>query len=172
MPFETLLHFNCGPLLDRCLAQDFVPPQSPESSFYDDVEYKPAKSGCYELYIPAPPTAEPAQALLYHIATRNFFAWLLRKPLVGHHLGGTLVTLLNSMNDFRAMGSNTVQDFRDYMDDQGYTNMTDQPDYALAILYFAEHFQFTNFWMDAYAHCVRMYEVLPQSAEYEVSLLY
>jgi hypothetical protein len=76
------------------------------------------------------------------------------------------------MDDFRAEGSNNVQDIQDYMDEQGYRNMTDHPDYALAILYFAEHFQLSNFWMDAYAHCVKMYEVLYQSTEYEVCLVY
>jgi len=129
-------------------------------------------SGCYELYIPAPPTAERGKAMFYHIATRNFFAWLLGKSLVGDHLGGTLVTLLYSMNNFRNADSNNEQEILDYMDKEGYADMRNQPDYALAILYFAEHFRFRNVWIDAYAHCVGMYELLSRSTEYEVCLLY
>ena len=172
MPFDTLLHANCGPLLDRYLAQGSAASPSLDSRFYEDVEYRPAMSGCYELYIPAPPTAERGKAMFYHIATRNFFAWLLGKSLVGDHLGGTLVTLLYSMNNFRNADSNNEQEILDYMDKEGYADMRNQPDYALAILYFAEHFRFRNVWIDAYAHCVGMYELLSRSTEYEVCLLY
>lgn len=166
IPFDALLLANCEPLLDRHLVEAS---SLSNHSFYHAAEYRRGESGFYELYIPAPPSAERAKAMFYHIATRNFFAWLMGKPLVGNHLGGALVNLLNSMTDYRGSLSNNEQDILDYMDQEGYADMRNQPDYALAILYFADHFHFKNIWIDAYAHCAGMYEHLNKSIEYEVS---
>jgi hypothetical protein len=47
-----------------------------------------------ELYIPPPPAADKNQTFAYHIATRNFFAWVFRRSMVGSHLGEALVGLL------------------------------------------------------------------------------
>ncbi len=122
----------------------------------------------YELYIPPPPTAERGQAFLYHTATRNLFAWIFGKSLVGNHLGGALVGLLNSMNEFRSPGEDNVQAIMDYMDEEGYAEMRNQPDHALAILFFAEHFHFKDLWVDAFAHCTGMNERLISCPGFEV----
>jgi hypothetical protein len=172
VPFEALLEAKCCPLLDRYLAKNLDAAPSSDCSYFHNTAHRRTRSGYYELYIPAPPDTERSKAMFCHIATRNFFAWLLGKPLVGHHLGGALVTLLASMNDFREEGSINEQDILDYVDEQGYADMRNQPDYALAILYFAEHFRFRDVWVDAYAHCAGMYEILSQSTEYEVYLSY
>ena len=122
----------------------------------------------YDLFIPAPPTAEREQAFLYHTATRNFFAWIFGRPLVGNHLGGALVGLLNSMHEFRSQGEDNVQALLDYMDEEGYADMRNVPDHALAVLFFAEHFQFKDLWIDAFAHCTGMNDILITSAGFEV----
>lgn len=121
-----------------------------------------------ELYIPAPSTAETGQAFLYHLATRNLFAWIFGKSLVGNHLGGALVGLLNSLNEFRSEGEDNLQAIIDYMDEEGYADMSNQPDHALAIFFFAEHFQFKDLWIDAFAHCVGMNEKLITRPGFEV----
>lgn len=121
-----------------------------------------------ELYIPPPSTVERGEAFLYHTATRNFFAWVFGKPLVGTHLGGALVGLLNSMNEFRSAGEDNVQAVMDYMDEEGYAEMRNQPNHALAILFFAEHFHFKDLWIDAFAHCVGMNDKLISSTGFEV----
>lgn len=127
------------------------------------------RSTKYEIYIPAPDSLERGQeAYLYHTATRNFFAWAFGKPLVGSHLGGALVGLLNSINEFRSIGEDNVQDVMDYMDDQGYADCRNTPDHALAILFFADHFHYHDLWIDAFAHCTGMHERLPSSAGFEV----
>jgi hypothetical protein len=121
-----------------------------------------------EMYIPPPPTVDRGQAFLYHTATRNFFAWIFGKPLVGTHLGGALVGLLNSMNEFRSASEDNVQAIIDYMDEEGYADMRNQPNHALAILFFAELFHFKDLWIDAFAHCVGMNEKLISSPGFEV----
>lgn len=170
VPFEALLATGCYPLLDRFLVESV--PQSPASEGSDDSGFfGHAHSRRYDLYIPAPATAEREQAFLYHIATRNFFAWIFGKPLVGTHLGGSIVGLLNSMNEFRDEGEDNVQAILDYLEGEVYADMRNSPDHALAILYFAEHFRFRDMWIDAFAHCCGMNDILITSIGFDVSCL-
>lgn len=168
VPYEALKATNCGPLLDRFLAESFVESPVSDINYHNGGCYSQLSRRQYDLYIPAPPTAEREQAFLYHTATRNFFAWIFGKPLVGNHLGGALVGLLNSMYEFRSEGEDNVQAVLDYSDMEGYADMRNVPDHALAILFFAEHFQFRNLWIDAFAHCAGMNDILITSVGFEV----
>jgi hypothetical protein len=165
---ETLLATGCQPLLHRFLVEDFTEsPASELSSSVDEGYFSTPNSKKYELYVPAPATAERGQAFLYHTATRNFFAWIFGKPLVGPDLGKAFVGLLNSMNEFRSAGMDNVQEIMNYMDEEGYADMRNQPDHALAILFFAEHFHFKDLWIDAFAHCTGMNDKLYGSPGFE-----
>lgn len=166
VPIEALVAAGCQPLLKRFLLKTLVESPGSEADSEDSCYFRPNHK-MHELYIPAPPAAEREQAFLYHTATRNLFAWVFGKPLVGNHLGGALVGLLNSMNEFRSQGEDNVQDIMDYMDEEGYADMRNQPDHALAILFFAEHFQFRDLWIDAFAHCSGMNERLGTSVGFE-----
>ncbi|KAH7360464.1 hypothetical protein BKA65DRAFT_391868 [Rhexocercosporidium sp. MPI-PUGE-AT-0058] len=166
IPMDALLQTSCRPLLDRFLAgSSGGSPSSQWSS--DDSYFGQSKHKVYELYIPAPPNVDRGEAFLYHTATRNFFAWIFGKSLVGVHLGGALVGLLNSMNEFRSVGEDNVQGIIDYMDEEGYADMRNAPDHALGVLYFAEHFRFRDLWIDAFAHCTGMNERLISSPGFE-----
>lgn len=90
---------------------------------------------------------------------------------MGSHLGGALVGLFNSMNEFRSDDADNEMDILDYMDEEGYSDMRNSPDHALAILYFAEYFHFRDIWIDAFAHCTGMNEQLPDSTEFDVRIL-
>lgn len=147
-------------------------PISEVSSSDDSSCYGQLSSGKLELYIPAPSTAEREQAFLYHSATRNLFAWIFGKPLVGSHLGGALVGLLNSMDEFRSDGEDNIQAIVDYMDEEGYADMRNSPDHALAVLFFAEHFHFKDMFIDAFAHCTGMHDRLPSSPGFEVCSMF
>jgi hypothetical protein len=170
VPFEALLNARCRPLLNKFLVQDYDASPVSEPSSSDDAEYFnwTAKSGNYELFIPAPPMGDRGKAMLHHIATRNFFAWMFGRPMVGPDLGGALVALLNSMKEFRSRDADNIGDILDYMEEEGYADMRNDPNHALAVLFFAEHFQFKTLWIDAYAHCAGMSERLFESSEYEV----
>jgi hypothetical protein len=166
---EALLTSSCRPLLDRFIVHHSAEsPLSDISTSDDGGCFGQPNSGNYELYIPAPPTAERGQAFLYHSATRNFFAWIFGKSLVGSHLGGALIGLLNSMNELRSLGKNNVQAIVDYMDEEGYADMRNSPDHALGVLFFAEHFRFKDMWIDAFAHCTGMHDRLASSPGFEV----
>lgn len=169
IPLEFLVGLDCIPLLDRFLAgstgtnlpssnREFVKGRS-------NAEYT---SGRYDLYIPPPPTAEGEQQLLCRTATRNFFAWICGKPLVGESLGQALVGLLNNMSEYRGLNVDNVEDILDYMEEGGYADFGSSPVHTLATLHFAEHFQFEHLYIDAFAHAVGMHDEIIQSPEYKV----
>jgi hypothetical protein len=124
-----------------------------------------------ELYIPPPPMATREEALRYHIATRNFFAWVFRRSLVGEHLGTSMINLLNSMMGFRRPGESNMDDLMAYIDEEGYLDMRNQPIHALAVLHFAEYFQTKKLYINAFTHCVGMYDELFTIPEYQASFL-
>jgi hypothetical protein len=134
-----------------------------------DFEGDDLRAGCYEMYIPAPASAGRAQSMLYHVATRNLFAWIFGQSLVGPRLSDAIIGLLHSMNEFRSENADNVEDILDYMDNEGYADMRGHPTYALAILNFAEHFHFRDLYIDAFSHCVGMIEDLSDNLDYEVS---
>ncbi|KAK2604166.1 hypothetical protein N8I77_007117 [Diaporthe amygdali] len=153
VPFVCLLSAQCTPLIER-----FVDRSVSEEEAH--------QNGRVDLYIPAPPTASRSQALQYHIATRNFFAWMFRRSMVGNHLGNALVALHGSMHEFRDAGANNKQDLLSYLDEEGYLDTRHQPNHALAILHVAENFELRDLYVDAFAHCVGMSEQLYRSPEY------
>lgn len=143
-------------------------PYSDINSGEDEWYTENQKRTSLELYIPAPPSVARGEAYLYHVATRNFFAWVFGKSLVGSHIGGALVGLLNSMNEFRGEEEDNLDAMMDYMDEEGYGDMRNIPDHALGVLFFAEHFQFRDLYIDAFTHCVGMCERLHESSGFEV----
>ncbi|TAQ85723.1 hypothetical protein B7494_g5946 [Chlorociboria aeruginascens] len=142
VPIEALLAAKCQPLLERFMAGS---PCSETSSSGESVFFAQS-SRKFDLYIPPPPAVERWQAFIYHTATRNFFAWIFGKSSVGE---------------------DNVQTIMDYIDMEGYADMRNQPEYAIAILFFAGHFRFKDLWVDALAHCAGMSERLYTSPGFE-----
>ncbi|KAI9706186.1 MAG: hypothetical protein M1820_004947 [Bogoriella megaspora] len=177
VPFESLRQAECDPLLEACLAQmaSESPRSSPTgSSTSDDRSIQSGSDSNlsrfpgakYELYIPSPENIPREEAFVYHITTRNFFAWMFGKPLVGPHLGKSLSGLLERMTMFRSENVDNVMDFTKYLENSGYLDFGHCPDYALAMLYFAEEFELRDLWIDAFVHCVGMNESLCLSPEF------
>ncbi|KAI4703194.1 hypothetical protein J4E81_002071 [Alternaria sp. BMP 2799] len=119
-----------------------------------------------ELFIPVPEELSRENSFRRHIATRNFFAFLLGKPLVGDHMGQAFVDVQERLHHFRPSHPNNHQDFLDYAENQGYRDLVECTDYALASLYYAEHFKLRDIWVDAFSHCVGMSDSLVLSPEY------
>ncbi|KAJ6446758.1 major facilitator superfamily transporter [Purpureocillium lavendulum] len=164
IPFSSLLATKCFPLIQRFLVTDGYRPQTPEEILR---WYRLSPRRTVELYIPPPPTGDKQQALQYHIATRNLLAWVARRSVVGQTLGGALVMLLHSMNEFRAAGEDNVGDLLGYLDEEGYLTLANQPNHAMAVLHLAEAFHLQDLYVRAFAHCVGMMESLPTCTEYQ-----
>lgn len=169
MPFDALLEAKCHPLIARFMARDTTFPcaAAPGRRYFDFLDQIQPDSRI-ELYIPAPPMATKEEALRYHIATRNFFAWVFRRSMVGEHLGSSFIALISSMSEFRCPGEDNMDGLLGYLDEEGYLDMRNQPIHALAILHFAEFFQFRNLYIDAFTHCVGMCDRLFGIPEYQV----
>ncbi|EGU78576.1 hypothetical protein FOXB_10896 [Fusarium oxysporum f. sp. conglutinans Fo5176] len=80
--------------------------------------------------------------------------------MVGYSLGGALIGLLHSMHEFRSGVDDNVSDMMEYFNEEGYLDMANQPNHALAILQLAECFQMKELYIRAFAHCVGMSENL------------
>lgn len=169
LSLRELLDARCHPLLVRFIARDqAVLCRASPGQTYIEVLEKMGPSAKVELYIPPPPMANKEESRRYHIATRNFFAWVLRRSMVGEHLGSTLINLLTSMGEFRFPGANNMNDLLGYLDEEGYLEMRNQPIHALGILHFAEHLQLRDLYINAFTHCVGMCDHLFAIHEYQV----
>lgn len=165
LSFSALLASKCFPFVERFLATTGRRPRTA-----DDIErwYRLSKGRTIELHVPGPSTADQTQAVRHHLAIRNFLAWVLKRPLVGEHLGSALVALLHSMREFRSGVEDSVADLLEYIDEEGYLRLTGQPDHAVALLFLAESFQLWELYVRAFVQCVGMRERLSSSAEYHI----
>ncbi|KAK0639632.1 hypothetical protein B0T16DRAFT_432360 [Cercophora newfieldiana] len=169
LPLAPLLEAKCHSVVARFLARDGVASAmaSLEGRDLDFLE-EMSTDARIELYIPPPPMATREESLRYHLATRNFFAWVFRRSLVGEHLGTSFINLLNSMMGFRRPGEPNMDDLMVYLDEEGYLDMRGQPIHALAVLHFAEYFQSKKLYTNAFTHCVGMYDELFAIPEYQI----
>lgn len=154
--FASLLSAQCQPLIEK-----FVDRAVSEEEAY--------QNGKVDLYIPAPAAANRSEAVQYHLIIRNFFAWVTRRSVVGRHLGNALIGLTEAMDEFRDPDVDNIGDLFAYLDEEGYLDMGNQPDHALAMLHLSESLQMREMYTDAFAHCVGMSEHLYKHHEYSVS---
>ncbi|KAK8082362.1 hypothetical protein PG996_001143 [Apiospora saccharicola] len=169
IPFAALLKADCYPLVEKYICQDVVEPTTFTSSGREySTRHSRHRQYRTELYIPAPPGLDKKQAYRFHLATRNFFAFLFRRSLVGEHLGSALITLAETMHLFRNPDVNNLSDLMSYMDEEGYLYLKSQPSHALAILHLAEVLQIRDLYISAFAHCCGMSDQLFLGPEYQL----
>ncbi|KAI1097282.1 hypothetical protein F4804DRAFT_351847 [Jackrogersella minutella] len=164
VPFSRLLEASCYPFVDRFMAQG---PMEANGQAQDD-NGDLVRQSRIELFIPAPPRLDKQLSYNYHLATRNFIAYVFGRSMVGEHLGPTLVTLLHSMHEFRTEDVDNVRDLMSYLDEEGYLNFRNNPTHALAAIHLAEFFQLRDLYIDAFAHCCGMSSQLPISPGYQL----
>ncbi|KAI9780600.1 MAG: hypothetical protein M1816_002820 [Peltula sp. TS41687] len=168
LPYDIIRAANSIPFFNQFSTQTYLErpwyensqPNTPSSETYT---YDFAIPVYHELYVPASPHLSREQAFEYHLDTRNFFAWMFCRPIVGKNLGQALVSLWRRMEVFRSNDEGNQQDIMDYIDEQGYSDFRECPDHALGVLYFAEELQMQHLWTDAFVHCVGMNDRLTTS---------
>ena len=171
IPFRVLRQKKCNAMLSQCNAQISAAP----GLFSQELRRMPSsltnanrEPSTVQLFIPAPEQISREDSFKWHITTRNFFAFLLGKPLVGEHMGQAFVYLQERLHLFRPNHTNNHQDFLEYAENQGYRDLVECTDYALASLYYGEHYKLRDVWVDAFAHCVGMNDSLVLSPEFTV----
>ncbi|KAL7626177.1 hypothetical protein AAE478_002947 [Parahypoxylon ruwenzoriense] len=140
VPFSGLLEAKSYPLIDRFMARNVTKLISHAQGDIGD----PVRRSHIELFIPAPP-----------------------RSMVGESLGIALVSLMHSMHEFRSEDVDNVQDMIDYLDEEGYLNLRNNPTHALAILHLAEVFQLKYLYINSFAHCCGMSDQLFSIPEYQ-----
>ncbi|KAM5351147.1 hypothetical protein ACJ41O_003870 [Fusarium nematophilum] len=175
VPFSALVEAQCYPLIERFVIWEGAS-NSSSSSSSNKTPTTPRElvrwsrrnpTRRVDMYIPPPPTTDKTQAFHYHLATRNFFAWVFRRSMVGASLGNAFVGLLHSMHEFRSGVEDNVADMMDYFDEEGYLDMANRPSHALALLQLAEFFEMRELYVRAFAHCVGMSDSLFSSPDFQ-----
>lgn len=169
VPFRALLAAKCHPLIERYVVWD-ANERPPANMRPESLELWSQRNPMtrVELYIPPPRKVNLEEGVRYHLAVRNFLAWIFRRSVVGEHLGTALIGLFESMQAFRCSGEANEEDLIEYMDEEGYLDMRNQPVHALAVLHLAEHFELRDPYIDAFVHCAGMNDQLFQVPEYQV----
>ncbi|KAL6712658.1 hypothetical protein ACN47E_000535 [Coniothyrium glycines] len=171
IPYRALRQKECSAMLSLCEAQttaptglESYPHRRMPSSLKDG-----AGSNTVQIFIPAPDETSREDSFRWHITTRNLFAFLLGRPMVGEHMGQSFVDLQERLVAYRPEHANNHQGFLDYAESQGYRDLVECTDYALASLFYAEHYKLRDVWIDAFAHCVGMNDSLALSPEYALN---
>jgi len=154
---------------DRLFSGSYIRRSLHSSDVTSDSGYSSASSSeapC-DMFIPAPDDSIREDAFHWHITTRNLFAWIMNKPIVGASLGKAFIDLQERMLLLRPATANNVMDCLAYAENMGYLEFAHTPDYALAFLHFAEQFQLRDLWVDAFCHCVGMNDSLTLSSEFD-----
>ncbi|KAG5941661.1 hypothetical protein E4U53_007381 [Claviceps sorghi] len=170
LPFSLLLANKCYALIERCLVIHSTDATSENRRSAGDIQkwYRSNPKRRIELFIPPPQDASERQVQRHRISTRNFFAWVLGRSLVGETLGDALVGLLESMYEYRSGdGLDNVADLVGYLDEEGYLCLADQPDHALAVLRLAETFRLKTLYLQALSHCVAMGELISGRPDFQ-----
>ncbi|KAF2418958.1 hypothetical protein EJ08DRAFT_702923 [Tothia fuscella] len=133
---------------------------------FDGTRTLPESAIC-ELYIPAPEYSSKDDSFSWHISTRNFFAFLFGKCLVGASLSKSMIDVQERLNLLRQLQPDNQKDFNDYLERMGYLEFAHCPDYSLALLAYAEFYEQRELWVDSFVHCVGMNDMLSFSSEFD-----
>jgi hypothetical protein len=153
VPFQAIYDNKFSAILSLCFAQRSDSPHN---------------ANVCELYVPAPDECAKDAAFRWHLTTRNFFAFLFGKPLVGTQFGRTLIDLQERIQLFRPGDSDNRKELLRYLEQSRYLDLAHCPDYSLGLLQYAENYHFKELWIDSFAHCVGMNKILSESAEFPV----
>ncbi|KAK4180205.1 hypothetical protein QBC36DRAFT_357461 [Triangularia setosa] len=167
---DVLFAAKCHPLVARYAVRDTPDWTSSdaEEALVNELIGETSSSDKVELYIPAPAPLNKPEVRNHEIAIRNLFAWVFRRPVVGEHLGSALISLLSSLRQYRCPDEDNMDSILDYMYEEGYSDMSNRPFHALAMVHFAEQFRLKDLYTDALCHCVGMSDQLNDIPEFQI----
>jgi hypothetical protein len=123
----------------------------------------------YWLYFPAPPRMSRAATIRYHLTTRNVFAMLLNKALVGLDFAQALKDLQKRLQEYMSPEVNCAKLMVRYMVARQLHNVSNSPAMAAGLLSWCEEpsVRWQEGWREAFVHCCGMYPRLSASLEWE-----
>lgn len=102
------------------------------------------------LYMDPPTVGSKTDLLRHHITTRNFFAFLLRKSLVGFTFYQALVDLHERLGDYLPQTIDCAAALRSYLVTLGLVNVSNEPRAAAGLLAWSEDVRWNEGWREAY----------------------
>ena len=122
----------------------------------------------HEIHFPAPDGASRIEILRYHITTRNFFAFLLNKPLVGLTFYQALIDLYERLLVFMPRECNTSDAIIGFLTRNRLHNVCNNPAAAVGLLAYSEddEVQWPEGWREGFVHCSGMYTKLRELPEF------
>jgi len=122
----------------------------------------------YEIHFPPPDEYLKVDVLRHHITTRNFFALLLKKPLVGLTLFQALVDLCSRLHLYLPKEVDCAEVMMQYMIDINLHNVCNDPAAAAGLLAWSEdpEVRWLAGWREGFAHCCGMYTQVRGSPEF------
>ncbi|KAK6527340.1 hypothetical protein TWF281_010522 [Arthrobotrys megalospora] len=121
----------------------------------------------HELHFPAPRSNDRAAIYRHHATTRNFFAILFNRSLVGSSFGQTLLDLAERMELYMPPGHDNIGDLLRYLTRKEFDDVRNMPDLAAGILMFAERYRLTDLYRESFVHCVGMMNRLELLSDYQ-----
>ncbi|KAK6347356.1 hypothetical protein TWF696_007424 [Orbilia brochopaga] len=121
----------------------------------------------HELHFPAPRGNDKAAIYRHHATTRNFFALLFNRSLVGSTFGQTLLDLAERMDLYMPPGHDNVEDLLRYLTRKEFDDVRNIPDLAAGMLIFAEKYRLPDLYKESFVHCVGMMNRLELSIDYQ-----
>ena len=106
----------------------------------------------HKLYIDAHSGGSKVDVLRYHVTTRNFFAFLLRKPLVGFTFYQALVDLYQRLEEYLSPHVDSAVALQSYLVMIGLVNVSSEPRAAAGLLAWSEDVKWNNGWREAYVY--------------------
>ena len=122
----------------------------------------------YEIHFPAPDGASRTEILRHHITTRNFFALLLIKPLVGLTYYQALIDLHERLLMLMPKESNCTDVMIEFLMRSRLHNVSNDPAAAAGLLAYSEddEVQWREGWREGFVHCSGMYTKLRELPEF------
>ncbi|KAL8935508.1 MAG: hypothetical protein Q9216_005386 [Gyalolechia sp. 2 TL-2023] len=116
----------------------------------------------HEIHFPAPDDATRIEILRHHITTRNLFAFLLGKPLIGLTYYQALTDLHERLLLYMSLDIDSAQFLIRYLIKNNLHNVSNDPAAAVGLLAWIENHQirWPQGWREAFVHCVGMYHDL------------
>lgn len=125
IPFERLIWSQCQPLIKRAVIHETPSGNSPSAPIPPrSTKSQPSQLNCM-LILQAPEECGSEEVTQYDITTRNFFAWLMEKPIVGPDPASALLALKIRMDVWRTSSVDNFATLDQYSKAQGYGDLGD-----------------------------------------------
>lgn len=122
----------------------------------------------HEIHFPAPDGASGIEILRHHITTRNFFALLLNKPLVGLTFYQALIDMHERLLVLMPRESDCTDVIIGFLTRNRLHNICNDPAAAAGLLAYSEddEVQWPEGWREGFVHCSGMYTKLRELPEF------